>query len=440
MTIRIFRLSAVAPKLNAQSCKLKAVSSTLRATSNQLTAYSLLFILLCGCRAAAVSCSDPIGCIVVRPNEPIQIAALLPFSGAAQPMGQELVNGIELAIEAYEGALLEHPIELVRFDTACSAEIGRDAAQALLSNDQIVAVIGPACSTVASEVAPLIADAGGVMVSPAATAVNLLPTSRQSAAPALLRTIPDYTEQAQTAAQYARTYLSAGTAAIIYDDSTQSTAIQQRFVSVFEWLGGEIVSTVMLPEDPEALSQVLETTLDSRADLIYLPLNAAQANLVMNKFVELFAPDDLTLIGIDTMYSRSFPLQTGSAALGLYVTGTAVQGDGHSVFLGNWLAAYGTLPETHFPAFAYDAFNITASAITETAVVDSQGGLLIGKSALREALADTKGFDGLTGRLNCTSGGSCASNQSLDVFLFSESVIAGSQWPPPTAPRDALAP
>lgn len=421
--------------------RLWAVSSKLKAQSLQLTVFGFCILLLFGCRQAAVSCSDPLGCIVVRANEPIHVAALLPLSGAAEQMGQEIAGGIELGIEAHDGMLLEHPVELVRFDTACSAEIGRDAADALLQNEQIVVVFGPVCSHVVTEVAPLIADAGSIMITPGATAVNLLPFDLQTAAhPVLFRTIPDYTEQAQTAAQYARTYLNAGTAAIIYSDSAQSTAIQRRFVSVFEWLGGDIVHSAVLPNEPESLSAVLEATLDSRADLIYLPLSAAEANLVTNKFVELFAPDDLTLVGIDTMYSQNFPLQTGNAALGLYVTGTAVQGDAHSVFLGNWLAAYGDLPQTHFPPFAYDAFEMAANAIEEAAVVDSRGGLLIGRAALREALANTKGLDGLTGRLTCNNVGSCASNQSLDIFLFTEPVIAGSQWPPPPAPRDDLAP
>lgn len=398
-------------------------------------------LLLIGCRQTAVSCNDPLGCITIRPNEPIQFAALLPFSGAGDLIGRESLGGLDLAIEARDATLLEHPIRLIELDSACDVETAVSAADELLENEQIVALFGPACSQVVTAVAPVVYDSGSLMITSGATAVTLLPSQLQAASPpALFRTVPDYTEQAQTATQYARTYLNVETAAILHSNSTHSATIMQQFIIEFEKFGGTVLYSEPLPADPAELSFVLEALLATRADLIYLPLNAPEANLVMNKLVELFAPDDLTVFGIDTLFERQFPLQVGSAATGLYVTGTAVQSDAYNLLLGTWRVRYGATPQTYYPAFAYDAFEIVAQAIEETAVVDSRGGLLIGKSALRAAVASTRSYDGLTGRLSCDASGNCFSNQSLDVFRFSEDVIAGNRWPPEAAPRDTLAP
>jgi branched-chain amino acid transport system substrate-binding protein len=66
----------------------------------------------------------------------------------------------------------------------------------------------------------------------------------------------------------------------------------------------------------------------------------------------------------------------------------------------------GTLAPFH--AHSYDAANIIFAAIEKVAVVDADGTVHIGRQALRDAIAATKDFPGLTGNLTCNENGDCA--------------------------------
>src|ERR687891_858992 len=88
------------------------------------------------------------GCVEVGANDPINIGVSQVISGADATLGQDQVNGIELAVDhrddafdATPGQVLEHDVLLTVEDDGCSAEGGTAAAQALSADESIVGVI-----------------------------------------------------------------------------------------------------------------------------------------------------------------------------------------------------------------------------------------------------------------------------------------------------------
>ena len=61
-----------------------------------------------------------------------------------------------------------------------------------------------------------------------------------------------------------------------------------------------------------------------------------------------------------------------------------------------------------FHAHAYDAANIIFGAVESVAVKNADGSLSIGRKAMRDAIAATSGYQGLTGSLTCDANGDCA--------------------------------
>jgi branched-chain amino acid transport system substrate-binding protein len=96
------------------------------------------------------------GCVEVGANDPINIGVSQVISGADATLGQDQVNGIELAVDhrddafdAKPGTVLGHAVELTVEDDGCSAEGGTAAAQALSADESVVGVIGTSCSSAA---------------------------------------------------------------------------------------------------------------------------------------------------------------------------------------------------------------------------------------------------------------------------------------------------
>ena len=68
-------------------------------------------------------------------------------------------------------------------------------------------------------------------------------------------------------------------------------------------------------------------------------------------------------------------------------------------------------------------------AVESVAQQGSDGSLLIGRQALRDAMASTTGYAGLTGTLACNEYGDCATGEALAVFEISQAELDGN-WPP----------
>ena len=108
--------------------------------------------------------------------------------------------------------------------------------------------------------------------------------------------------------------------------------------------------------------------------------------------------------------SPDFLSASGDAALGMYLSGPDLgfENQTYTDFLAAYDENYGGEPVAAFHAHSYDATNILLDAIIEVAQVSDDGTMLIGRQALRDAVAATSGFVGITGTLTCDENGDCA--------------------------------
>ena len=104
--------------------------------------------------------TDDIGVLRVPKGAPIQIGGMWVLSGADTALGLDERRGVEIAFKDVGGKVLGHPLKLNAEDDQCNAEGGQTAATKLAANPQIVVVLGPACSSVATPGAPILWQAG----------------------------------------------------------------------------------------------------------------------------------------------------------------------------------------------------------------------------------------------------------------------------------------
>lgn len=364
-------------------------------------------------------CNDPLGCVEIKPGEPIHIAYALVISGADETLGVDSRNGIEVAI-ALKGKLLGHDIKLTGEDDGCSAEGGQAAGTKLSADPTIVAIIGTSCSSAARAAMPLISKAGMVMISPSNTAPDLTEAGNPNNYPGYLRTAHNDKVQGAAAAKFAWEKLGVKKAATIHDGSLYAEKLQAVFAEEFKKLGGTITSQEAVDPNGTDFKSVLTSIAAGGPELIYYPIFVKAGSLITRQAKEVPGLEKVYLMGADGMFSPDVVEGAGDAVEGLYVSSpdtSAFAAEYNSVFLPKYKELFGTDPISIFHAHAFDAANMIFAAIEKVAVQMPDGTLYIPRQALRDALYATKDFKGLTGNLSCTPTGDCA-DPKIAVYQY----------------------
>lgn len=385
----------------------------------------ILFAAACG--TDTLNCDDPLGCVVIRPNSPLRFVTLLPTSGDTAVWGQELSRGIDLAVMEQEENLLDHEIELVPLDSACDTATGQQAIQALDTDTTLLGIIGPACSDVATAVLPIVRRNNWLMISPASSQPGL--TQDQSEL-AFFRTVPNHLHQAAVAAHFAYEQLDAQQAAVFQDGTSYNSLLAQQFSNTFGELGGVVNYQATLEAGQTELTNILDELSASPPDVIYLALFEPEANLLINRLAETEGLSQAVLVGGDSLLTSIFASSVGEAADGMTITGPLFTGDAYDSFLAQWISRYETAPTSPTAVYAYDAARLLFAAVEEAAIVGKDGTILVGRSALRQQLAATRRFAGLSGTLDCEANGECGAT-AYGVYQLDTAVLNNNSWPPP---------
>ena len=383
-------------------------------------------------------CMDELGCVEVAPDDPIVVGAMLTVSGAVSLYGEDTRGGIELAILARDETLLGREIQLVIEDDLCTAEGGQSAAQRLAADETVVGIIGPTCSSAAQGAMSIVSDAGMLTISPTNTSPILTNNDVESGGihrPGYFRTAPNDIFQGAMVGQFAFEVLQAKTLATIHDGGTYAEELSGIVADTFAERGGEVVFEGAVSVGDTDMSAILTEIAATNPDGVFFPLFPPESEFFASQLTKTPGLQDATMVTADSSFVASFPQNTGDAAIGIYISGPSVTGAAYEQFLVTWDEEFGGEPPSGFHAHAYDAANLLLNAVETVAQEAEDGSLLIGRQALRQAIAAVDGYVGLTGELTCQDespfDGDCASSTGLAVFEVSEAAVYGEQWPPP---------
>jgi branched-chain amino acid transport system substrate-binding protein len=374
-----------------------------------LAILTIVGMLLSSCSALGnYTCSDPLGCVVIKSGESIKVATLLTMSGPNQAYGIDAVRGVEIAV-ADTGKLLNHPIELVKADDQCDAKAGEAAAAQLAADKQIVGVIGATCSSASVPAAKVLTEAGMVLISPSSTAPSLTDPSTHQAG--FFRAIYNDKAQGKAVAEFAFNVLGLRRMLTFHDGTAYPEQLQQAACDSFEALGGRCVDQINLSIYPDALGD-LRTTAANNPDVIYFPVYTKDGiNIV--QAVPHSLESGAVMISSDGLLSRDFIQQTEPASEGMYLSGPAPVSESQA-FTQKYKARYGEDPIAAYHLQGYDAANMLFNAIRQ--VAQSAGNTLyIPRQKLREALYATHNLQGLSATITCSPTGDCA-QPNIEIY------------------------
>ena len=193
-----------------------------------------------------------------------KIAYQGPLSGDNAQLGINMRNAVELAVDqAQEKGDLPFNLEFVEADDQGTPDGGPPAAQKLIDDGDVIAVVGPAFSGATKASEPLFSQANLVSVSPSATNPDLTSLGFTSFA----RVVPPDDAQGQEAARFMAKGLKAKKVYSVDDKSEYGTGLSKVIETELKTLGVPFVREGIAPtKDYSAIGSKIT---GSGADVIY---------------------------------------------------------------------------------------------------------------------------------------------------------------------------
>lgn len=348
----------------------------------------MLLAALCLFLVPFSSHADDWGTIIIPPGKPIKIGLGAMLTGDYASLGIDIKYGAEMAVEK-KGAILGHPVVLQTEDDGCAGPSSVAIAEKLCNDPLIVGLVGYMCSGGSKPASDIHNKYKVVMVSPSSTALEL--TAR--GIPIFFRTCWNDKIQARRAASFA--YSRKWTKiAVIHDKSDYGQSLGEDFAEHIRLKGGKILAIEGVTRGDKDFSPVLTKIKPLKPQLIYFGGMAAEGVLLARQMKRVSLRKTHFMSDDGCYTEKDFIQAGGKATNGCYVT-YAKQPDPD--WVKKFEAKYG--PKQTFSPQAYDAANILMLAVEKAAEKRSDGSLVIGKRALRNAVADTK-YNGITGEIS----------------------------------------
>ena len=367
------------------------------------------------------------GCVEVGADDPINIGVAQVVSGADATLGQDQVNGIELALDHRDGTfdgtngtVLDHEVTTTLEDDGCTAEGGTAATTALAADTSVVGVIGTSCSSGALGTGDTILSEKGVLLFSGSN-TNPALTAEGTHQPFYARTAHNDRIQGAIVAEFTLgDDVGAQSAATMADESPYTQGLVAAFEQNFEAGGGTLTGSEQITSTDTDFQAPLRALAEGDPDVLYFPIFVAACTLVI-KQAQAIMPDT-TLVVSDGCLSADTLKNAGADADGVFASSPDIsvfQSDPFYAdeFIPAYQEAFGSEPLSVFHAHAYDAVNILMDAIEAVAIENDDGSLSIPRQALRDEVFSTNGYEGVTGTITCTELGDCATDVTIGVFL-----------------------
>ncbi len=371
-----------------------------------------------------VACSDdadvaehpPLGAVRVDASEAIQIRALLAVGNEAGG-GFSNARVVRLAVEHY-GPIHGFDVHVgVALNDHCAPDGGRGAAEAIVADRDVVGVIGTSCSAAAVEAAPLLGDAGMVLISPSNTSPTL--TSDLAGNPGehysegYYRTAHNDLHQAEAVARFLHDVEGIRAAAAIHTGDVYTRSLAEAFVRAFERLGGEVTGVREVGSAETDMVPPLTGIALGSPEALFLPVSIAVGENIVRQLPEVAGLEDVLLITGDGLIDDLFMEQPETE--GMFFSGPVTRfGNNRNESTGmraedvaaDYEDRYGSPTSSAFWGHTYDATTLLLEAI-EASSEERASGLRIDRAALRRHLDGVAGYSGIIGTITCDAFGDC---------------------------------
>ena len=311
------------------------------------------------------------------------------LTGTTATFGQSTDNGIKLAFDEINaaGGVLGKKLRVIVEDDRSQPEEAATAVTKLINQNHVVAVLGEVSSSRSLAAAPICQSNKIPMISPSSTNPRVTQIGDY-----IFRVCFIDPFQGLVMAKFAANTLKLKKVAILVDvRNDYSVGLQTFFRQNFRQLGGEIVAEQSYSEGDSDFKAQLTQIKAANPEAIYVPGYYTEVATIARQSRELGMT--MPLLGGDGWDSPRLFEIGGDALNGCYLSNHYSVDDPSPAiqkFVGDYRGKYKEVPDA-LAALGYDAARILADAITRAGST--------GSDKIRDALAATKDFPGVTGKI-----------------------------------------
>ena len=320
-------------------------------------------------------------------GDKVRVGVFMSLTGSTANFGISSVNGIKMAADEVNaaGGINGKQIELLVQDDRSDASEAATIVTKFVTQDQVHAILGEVASSRSIAAAPIAQNAKVPMLTPSST--NPEVTKKGDF---IFRSCFIDPVQGAAIAQFAAKSLNAKTAAIMVDRKNDySTGLEKVINETFTRMGGKIVAVQSYQEGDQDFNAQLTSLKGGNPEVIFVPGYYNDVGLIAKQARDKGIT--VPLIGGDGWDSTQLYAIGGQALNGSYFTNHYSPYDTDpkvQKFVNDYKARYNSLPDA-LAATAYDAAKIMFDAIKRAPSLEG--------AAIRDALAATKEFPGVTG-------------------------------------------
>ena len=345
----------------------------------------LLMLLLAAVLAAA-------GCSGSRPAETaneIVIGEYGSLTGTTATFGTSTKNGVDMALDAVNkaGGVLGKQVRVIVEDDQGRPEEAQTVVTKLITKDHVVAVIGEVASSRSLAAAPVAQQNSIPMISPSSTNPKVTEVGDY-----IFRVCFIDPFQGLVMAKFATNTLKVKNVAVLRDiKNDYSVGLADVFVENFKKMGGNIVADQSYSEGDTDFSAQLTSIKSKNPQAIFVPGYYTEVGLIARQEKKLGL--NVPLLGGDGWDSPKLYEIGGEALNGSYYSNHSSMDDPSPAiqkFVSEYRARFGESPDA-LAALGYDSANLLVDAIRRAGSTDA--------AKIRDALAQTKNFPGITGTI-----------------------------------------
>ena len=332
----------------------------------------------------------------------IKIGLLANTSGDSAQYGNAVKNGAMLYIDQVNanGGINGKTIEVVSYDEKGDPTEAATAFNRLV-DDGVTAVIGSVLTAPTIAVADLSYDINMPQITASATAAGVTmldPEDENSEIRTnVFRSCFIDPFQGEKMAQYAKERLSASTAAVIYETgSDYSEGLKDSFVAKCAELGITVTSTQAYSTGDKDFRTQMTSIASEQPDVIFSPNYYEGDAMIVTQAREVGVTG--TFLGGDGWGSVKDFASAEDLEGSVYCSGYAPgSNDTVTKFESDYKAAYNEDVPNMFAPLGYDAAMILVAALEKAEEAGLEAGTDDYKQAVIDAMAATKGLEGVTG-------------------------------------------
>lgn len=297
-------------------------------------------------------------------GDEIVVGANFELTGNHAQYGANANNGLKLAIKEVNdaGGIKGKKIKIIEADAKSEAAESVNAATKLISDDKVIALVGPAVTANVIAESQVATDNMIPIIAPAATNPDVT-VENGKVKPYVFRACFIDPQQSEVMAQFARKDLMANTAVLYLDSSSDySKSLGKIFKERFEADGGVVVMEEAFLAKDQDFKAALTKIQTANADVIFVPAYYEEVGKIVKQARELGIT--AAILGTDGWDDSKVTEIAGKEALNnTYFCTHYFEGDAEvQPFIKAYKAEYNNEPNV-FAALGYDAGKMLIDAI-----------------------------------------------------------------------------